>query len=158
MKISNVDKKYYCGPCNVVSVIGIIGNVLSIIILYPSKYHRTKALFYGYLAALAVSDLLFLLSNLVYWYEIQHCCSNIFVRIYFSSNLKCFGYYNLENVRSYKTVQWTQSVDYLHEFFTSPSDLMVCFGTMHRLYNVNTSFNSKVVIEKKRKQRLLGKN
>ena len=67
MKISKIDEKYYCGPCNVITFFGIIGNVLSIILLYPSKYHKTKALFYGYLAALAVSDLLFLLTNLAYW-------------------------------------------------------------------------------------------
>ena len=34
---------------------------------------------------------------------------------------------------------------------------MICFGTLHRLTNVNTSLNSKVLIHRKRKLRLLSK-
>ena len=67
MERTVIDEIYYCGACNVISVFGIIGNVFSIIILYPSKYNKTQALFNGYLAALSVSDLTFLLLNLAYW-------------------------------------------------------------------------------------------
>ena len=43
------------------------------------------------------------------------------------------------------------------EALTGPSDLMVCFGTWLRLHNVNTSLNSKPVIQRRRKRSLLGK-
>ena len=62
-----INQFYYCGVCNIVSIIGIFGNIFSIIILYPAKYSETKGLFYGYLTALAYADLLFLLSNLIFW-------------------------------------------------------------------------------------------
>ena len=46
----------------------------------------------------------------------------------------------------------------LQEGFSGPCDLMICFGTFHRLANVNTSLNSKTLDAKKEKRKLLGKN
>ena len=43
------------------------------------------------------------------------------------------------------------------EALTGPSDLMVCFGTWLRLHNVNTSLNSKPVIQRRSKRSLMGK-
>lgn len=42
------------------------------------------------------------------------------------------------------------------EALTGPSDLMVCFGTWLRLHNVNTSLNSKPVIQRRSKRSLMG--
>ena len=79
-----VDQVFFCGGCNLLTLVGIAGNIFSVATLYPSKYSRTKGLFYRYLyptttphlhptcccrylTALAVADLLFLAINLVYW-------------------------------------------------------------------------------------------
>ena len=48
------------------SVVGIVGNSFSLLVMYPRKYSETKGLFYGYLSALAVADILFLIINIVY--------------------------------------------------------------------------------------------
>ena len=61
-----VDQLIFCGGCNVVSVVGIVGNSFSLLVMYPRKYSETKGLFYGYLSALAVADILFLIINIVY--------------------------------------------------------------------------------------------
>ena len=38
-----VDQLLFCGGCNVVSVLGILGNSFSLLVLYPRKYEQTKA-------------------------------------------------------------------------------------------------------------------
>ena len=45
----------------------------------------------------------------------------------------------------------------IQEGFSGPCDLMICFGTFHRLANVNTSLNSKTLDAKKEKRNLFGK-
>ena len=45
---------------------------------------------------------------------------------------------------------------FYQEALTGPSDLMLCFGTLYRMHNVNTSLNSKLVVEQKMKRNLFG--
>ena len=56
----------YCVGSNVISIVGIVGNFFALFILYPYKLQKAKSLFYGYLTALAASDLLFLFVNVVF--------------------------------------------------------------------------------------------
>ena len=44
-----VDQVFFCGGCNLLTMVGIAGNIFSVATLYPSKYSRTKGLFYRYL-------------------------------------------------------------------------------------------------------------
>ena len=44
-----VDQVFFCGGCNLLTLVGIAGNIFSVATLYPSKYSRTKGLFYRYL-------------------------------------------------------------------------------------------------------------
>ena len=41
-----VDQVFFCGGCNLLTLVGITGNIFSVASLYPSKYSRTKGLFY----------------------------------------------------------------------------------------------------------------
>ena len=59
----------YCIGSNIISIVGIIGNCVGLFVLYPSKLHKAKSVFYGYLTALAASDLLFLFVNVVFRYK-----------------------------------------------------------------------------------------
>ena len=61
-----LDILVYCVLTNLVSVVGIVGNFFALFILYPYKLQKAKSLFYGYLTALAASDLFFLFINLVF--------------------------------------------------------------------------------------------
>ena len=56
----------YCIGSNILTIVGIIGNLFALFILYPTEIKKAKSLLYGYLTALAVSDLLFLLVNLLF--------------------------------------------------------------------------------------------
>ena len=51
----------YCVGSNILTIFGIVGNLFALFILYQAKMQNSKSLFYGYLTALAVSDLLYLL-------------------------------------------------------------------------------------------------
>ena len=42
------------------------------------------------------------------------------------------------------------------EALQGPSDLMVCFGTFHRLHNINNSINAKIVTHNKSLRSLIG--
>ena len=46
----------------------------------------------------------------------------------------------------------------LQEFLSGPSDLMICFGTAHRLLNVSSSLNSKLLDKKKEIRKFSGIN
>ena len=72
----------YAFGCIPLCIIGLLGNIFSLLVLYPSKYNQTKAhtadlemrnvsgglqgLFYGYLGVLSVTDIIWLLTNLVF--------------------------------------------------------------------------------------------
>ena len=48
------------------SLLGLVGNLFCLLVLYPDRYKKTKGLFYGYLAVLAGTDIVWLISNLVF--------------------------------------------------------------------------------------------
>ena len=92
------------------------------------------------------------------------------------SNFKCFGHYKIINIDSREDNMANKIVDILHvrmagwpksnkfsmlsfkEALQGPSDLMVCFGTFHRLHNINNSINAKVVTHSKSLRSLIGDN
>ena len=49
--------------------VGLVGNVFCLLVLYPDRYKKTKGLFYGYLSVLAGTDIVWLISNLVFRYN-----------------------------------------------------------------------------------------
>ena len=131
-----VDKLYYCSGCNIISIFGIVGNIFSIIILYPSKYSKTKGLFYGYLTALAVADLLFLLSTLVFRF-VSISIKWKMLHFSFLSNFKCFGYFKIDKSQTKKEALAVLLVDLLHVFkqiFGIQNDKQDLLGIFHRTF------------------------
>ena len=61
------------------------------------------------------------------------------------------------HVRDEKGKLVMTSSSLLQEALQGPSDLMVCFGTFHRLHNINNSINAKLVTQNKSKRSLIGK-
>ena len=51
------------------SLVGLVGNMFCLLVLYPDRYKKTKGLFYGYLSVLAGADIVWLLSNIVFRYH-----------------------------------------------------------------------------------------
>ena len=49
----------YCFASNLVSVLGVVGNVAALFILSQSNKARMKSDFYRYLIALSISDFIF---------------------------------------------------------------------------------------------------
>ena len=77
--------------CIPLCIIGLLGNIFSLLVLYPSKYNQTKVriadgdsgftftlsqgLFYGYLGVLSVTDIIWLLINLTFRFILQNILS-----------------------------------------------------------------------------------
>jgi len=124
--------------CIPLCIIGLIGNIFSLVVLYPSKYNQTKGLFYGYLGVLSVTDIIWLFLNLTFSvFQVQ----------------ERYDYTHNRRAHSKQEVLVNAYIDNAREGFSGPCDLMICFGTFHRLANVNTSLKSKTLDAKGSLQR-----
>ena len=61
-----LDQVFYCGLSSGITVLGILGNLLLLIVFYHPSLILHKSLFHSYLRAIAATDLVFLIYNLMY--------------------------------------------------------------------------------------------
>lgn len=61
-----LDRVFYCGLFSGITVLGILGNLLLLIVFYHPSLILHKSLFHSYLRAIAATDLVFLIYNLMY--------------------------------------------------------------------------------------------
>lgn len=111
-----IDTVLYCGVNNVISILGILGNLLLLVIFLHPRLIVHKCLFHSYLKAIALADLLYLIYSMLF-----NC-------------LVCLGYTDPPvEVSSLALAQMLKVVVTHPQVLTAASDFLVCLLTLNRL-------------------------
>ena len=111
-----IDTVVYCAINNVISIFGILGNLLLLLIFLHPRLIAHKCLFHSYLKAIALADLLYLLYSLVF------------------NSVVCLGYTDPPvEVATLAMAQLLKVVVTHQQVLSAASDFLVCLMTLNRL-------------------------
>ena len=111
-----IDTVVYCGINSVVSILGILGNVLLLIIFLHPSLIAHQCLFHSYLKAIALADLLYLLYAVMF------------------NTVVCLGYTDPPvEVATQAMAEFLKVLVTHPQVLSAPSDFPVCLMTLNRL-------------------------
>ena len=111
-----IDTVVYCGINSVVSILGILGNVLLLIIFLHPSLIAHQCLFHSYLKAIALADLLYLLYAVMF------------------NTVVCMGYTDPPvEVATQAMAEFLKVLVTHPQVLSAPSDFLVCLMTLNRL-------------------------
>ena len=111
-----IDTVVYCGINSVISILGIIGNILLLVIFLHPNLIPHQCVFHSYLKAIALADLVYLLYSMMF-----NC-------------VVCMGYTDPPVEVTTKAMAQFLKVLVTHpQVLSAPSDFLVCLMTLNRL-------------------------
>ena len=111
-----IDTVVYCGINSVISILGILGNILLLIIFLHPSLIAHQCLFHSYLKAIALTDLVYLVYSMMF------------------NTVVCLGYTDPPVEVTTKAMAQFLKVLVTHpQVLSAPSDFLVCLMTLNRL-------------------------